>query len=469
MTDDTPTDSTADQPVPTKGDAREAVSESGNERAIVDQLRDQTVPLETTDPTVPFEQTAIFDRRFADARIVGLGESTHGTREFFQMKDRIIRHLVREEGLRVVAIEANLPEAFALDEYVVHGTGDPAKALENIYFWTWNVDSVLALVEWLREFNDGRPPTDCVRFHGFDAQYTAGAIERLRAYFDETGFELPATIQTDLDVIDDSGEHEDEPWERDTYGEAAERVVPALRDQLADSRADLVSASSERDWTRATHLVTVIEQATTFREASQQITDEDDEAMRRALRVRDQAMADNVDWLLSSENTDQIALWGHDAHINRSKQPVRDRDIAEPSMGAHLAERHGRDYVALGFTFGSGTFQALSESGTDSDGETSYELQGQALQSPVAGTIDETFAELDFPVALLDIRGLSPANPLPAWLDTPHQTFSAGATYDPGSPEEYVNEYVFAEAFDALCYVAETTRARPVDTDLPDP
>ena len=72
-----------------------------------------------------------------DAHLVALGEATHGTREFFQLKHRILELLVRERGFNVFAIEATMPEAFAVNDYVLTGRGDPAKALAGLYFWTW--------------------------------------------------------------------------------------------------------------------------------------------------------------------------------------------------------------------------------------------------------------------------------------------------------------------------------------------
>jgi len=69
-----------------------------------------------------------------DARIVSLGEATHGTREFFLMKHRILRFLVERMGFTAFAIEATWPEANRLDRYVRTGDGDPAVLLSGLYF-----------------------------------------------------------------------------------------------------------------------------------------------------------------------------------------------------------------------------------------------------------------------------------------------------------------------------------------------
>lgn len=108
-----------------------------------------------------------------DARIVSLGEPTHGTREVFQMKHRLLEFLVEEMGFSIFSIEANMPEAYALNDYVIDGKGDPKELIAGMYFWTWRTEEVLAMVEWMRTWNEehppeaGRPP---LQFTGFDMQ-----------------------------------------------------------------------------------------------------------------------------------------------------------------------------------------------------------------------------------------------------------------------------------------------------------
>ena len=67
-----------------------------------------------------------------------MGEATHGTHEFFQLKHRMLEFLVERMGFTVFGIEANWPESLAVNDYVLNGNGDPAKALAGFYFWTWN-------------------------------------------------------------------------------------------------------------------------------------------------------------------------------------------------------------------------------------------------------------------------------------------------------------------------------------------
>jgi erythromycin esterase len=131
-----------------------------------------------------FEDMQPLRQVVGNARIVSLGEATHGTREFFQLKHRMLEFLATEMGFSMFSIEANMPEAWRLNEYVLGGAGDPKALLAGMYFWTWNTEEVLAMIEWVREFNasgKGR-----VQFTGFDMQVPAVAMEIATSFLART-------------------------------------------------------------------------------------------------------------------------------------------------------------------------------------------------------------------------------------------------------------------------------------------
>jgi erythromycin esterase-like protein len=115
-----------------------------------------------------------------DARVVSLGEATHGTREFFQVKHRMLEFLASEMGFTIFSIEANMPEAYRLNDYVLKGTGDPAQLLKGLYFWTWDTEEVLDMIRWMRAFNaSGRGR---IEFTGFDMQFPTVALQNATAF-----------------------------------------------------------------------------------------------------------------------------------------------------------------------------------------------------------------------------------------------------------------------------------------------
>jgi erythromycin esterase-like protein len=138
------------------------------EQAVTKWLSGNAVVLKTVEAGKGFNDLKPLKKMIGDARIVSLGEATHGTREFFQLKHRMLEFLATEKGFTIFSIEANMPEAYRLNDYVLNGKGDPAQLIKGMYFWTWNTQEVLDMVLWMREFNKTHKAR--LQFTGFDMQ-----------------------------------------------------------------------------------------------------------------------------------------------------------------------------------------------------------------------------------------------------------------------------------------------------------
>lgn len=416
-------------------------------------LAEAACELDGTDPALGFDDVEPLREVFAERRVIGFGEATHGTREFFQLKHRFVRFLVEELDVRLFGLEANFSETLAIDAYVRNGDGDLEEALEGVYFWTWRTEEVAALIEWLRSFNRGREPDERVRFYGFDAQFTAGPARALEEFLATADPDFLVAVGDDLTTLDDGGQHatDDETFERRM--DAADRVVERVGRRLRERKGEYVAETSERAWKLVRQHLRTLEQA---RDGKRAQYAEDFEAK---MSIRDRAMARNVEWVLDHESTDRIALWAHNAHINREE--VHGAGETAASMGHHLADRYGDAYYAVGFVFASGAFQALAKPSENNE-ISEYRLAEHTLDAPRADTAGETFAALDVPVAFLNIDAATD-DYLAEWLAREQRFRSVGSTYDPAVPEDYLRSYVPATAFDGLCYVSDSSRARPLD------
>src|SRR5215218_3728195 len=150
-------------------------------------IRANAIRLSTTEAGRGLDDMRALKPLIGKARIVSLGEATHGTREFFQLKHRMLELLATEMGFTIFSIEANMPEAYRLNDYVLTGAGDPAELLRGMYFWTWNTVEVLEMIHWMRAFNaSGRGR---VQFTGFDMQTPTVALDIVQQFirrFDST-------------------------------------------------------------------------------------------------------------------------------------------------------------------------------------------------------------------------------------------------------------------------------------------
>jgi len=163
-----------------------AVNESGAAEstavspAAVDWIRRTATPVRSVQGGTGFEDLEPLAKLVGDARIVALGEPTHGSREAFQMKHRLLEYLVRERGFTLFSIEASMTESYRLEDYVLRGEGNPAALIGGMHFWTWNTEEVLAMVEWMREHNSKAEKP--VHFTGFDMQFFDAPAQVVREY-----------------------------------------------------------------------------------------------------------------------------------------------------------------------------------------------------------------------------------------------------------------------------------------------
>ena len=156
------------------------------------------VPFDTAVPSDSYEDLLPLKEMIGDARIVSLGEATHGTKEFFQMKHRLAQFLVEEMDFNVFAIEASWVNSQAVNQYIQTGGGTAEEAVGNMGFWTWNTQEVVEMVSWMRQYNEEAERDELLQFAGVDPQLHESAVDQVIAYLDEVDPEARAEVIPNL-------------------------------------------------------------------------------------------------------------------------------------------------------------------------------------------------------------------------------------------------------------------------------
>ena len=372
-----------------------------------------------------------------DARIVALGENTHGTRDFFEMKARILRFLVEEMDFDTFAIEATWPEARRLDRYVRTGEGDPRELLSGLYFWTWNTESVLEMIEWMRSHNEAGGD---LGFHGVDMQSPGMALHLVREYIRSVDPESEALMAERLDCLG-----------RFANDHRGRRSSPGYRDQTDDYRTEC-GASMEA---ARRHL--------TEKQAEYELAGGEDAfaVTLRALRVavqyhlgvtgeqsRDESMAENTIWLSDRIGPDgRMVLWAHNFHVS----------TWESWQGHYQREAFGDDMVVLGFTHEYGRLTAFR---ARESGGCAGPLQEFDLDDPVPDSYEAYLAGASAPEFVLDLRNLE-REPGNEWLFESRLFRASGACYSEDLPERFWGRRSIMDGFDGIIHF-ETTRPTTV-------
>ncbi|KYG09581.1 hypothetical protein BE21_01520 [Sorangium cellulosum] len=407
---------------------------------VVAWVKKSAVPLAAVEAGHGFDDMRPLDALIGDARVVALGEATHGTREFFQMKHRMLEYLVERKGFRLFAIEANQPEARKVNEYVLYGKGSAAEVLAGLYFWTWNTEEVLALIEWMRAYNAHSKHKDKVRFAGFDMQFTKVAWSNVAAYLEKVDQEYHKTLPPGLAVF---GHIEaSTAWTKLSAEErkSARAALDAVVARITERRDDYEKKSSAAEWADMLHDARIVQQAADMFEADAT------EGNVSGFNVRDRAMAENVGWLLDQEGPSaKIVLWAHNGHIAYEMKPF-------VSMGSHLAAEYGEQYLPIGFMFSEGSFQAIDWTGGD------RRLREFTVGPPPEADVSTAFTRAGYPIAFLDLRTL-PAGAVAAWFAGPRPMREIGAVFS--GEAEMSSPTRLVDRFAAVIFVQKTTRARP--------
>jgi erythromycin esterase-like protein len=394
-----------------------------------------------------------------DARLVLLGEASHGTHEFYRERARITRRLIEERGFTVVAVEADWPDAYRVNRWVrgADDDGSPLEALDGFSRfprWMWRNRDVLEFVTSLREHNDAvTAPGEKVGFYGLDLYSLFGSIEAVLRYLDEVDPEAAARARFRYSCFEHYGE------DTQAYGYAAGfGMTQSCEDQAVQQLLELQRRAAElsrRDGR-------VPEDEFFYAEQNARLVANAEEYYRTMFRgrvsswnLRDRHMAETLEALLAHfdrKSRTKAVVWEHNSHIGDARATAMGEE-GEWNIGQLVRERHGTAAVLVGFSTYTGTVTAAS----DWDAPAERKRVRPALPS----SYEALFHRLAVPDFLLSIRGHEAA----AEALTPARLERAiGVVYRPRTERQshYFTARMAAQ-FDAVLHFDETTAVEPLD------
>ena len=430
----------------------------GRETPIAALLRETAETLEDIESV---KLGALLDR-IGDARVVLLGEATHGTSEFYRMRARITRELIVDRGFRAVAVEADWPDAARIDRYVRHGpapSARPERAFSRFPTWMWRNQEVHEFVEWLRHLNGGTAdPAQRVSFHGLDlySLYTSAAA--VIGYLERVDPAAASIARKRYGCL--------MPWERDpaSYGRAALTgqyrtcegdVVAALRDLLS-RRLEYSIRDGERFLDAAQNARLVADAERYYRAIYY--------GSAASWNLRDQHMFDTLQSLLTFHGSDtKIVVWEHNSHIGdaaATEMAAR----GELNVGQLCRAAYGAGAYLVGFGTDHGTVAAAS------DWDAPVEIMD--VRPAQAESYERLCHDAEVPAFLLPLRYPARAEVREELLP-PRLERAIGVIYRPES--ELASHYFQAclpRQFDEYVWFDRTTAVTPLGraqtTGMPD-
>ncbi|CAM5566390.1 hypothetical protein SNARM312S_04765 [Streptomyces narbonensis] len=393
----------------------------------------------------PLTDLRPLDRMIGSAKVVGIGEATHSSAEFFTAKHRIFEHLVERKGFTTFSLEATWSTGLLVDAWVRTGRGDIRAIMRDKFqesYRLWNTEEYLDLFRWMRRHNQLRPDHQ-VRFMGNDLGYAgANLFDEVTSYVAGARPSLLPRFRMLPELAPAGGV---EAWMKGYMAKPrAERQ--RMADEVNTALALLERQRPAKDPARMSGSMGLQHARAIAQVGTEYAHDLETEAgVAAAMLYRDQVMAENTVWW-QRQTGDRIVLSAHNGHVGyESPKP----DHYPRIQGAFLRDALGRDYVSVGASFGQGSFNAHDT-----------EAPGEPLRPFTVGTLgpDSNAHTLDrvSPAAFyLDMRRTTPA--ARDWLATPRPTRGIGTAYPwPGA----VTQARLSTGYDLLIHFPRITAAR---------
>ncbi|WP_179887218.1 erythromycin esterase family protein [Streptomyces sp. ms184] len=410
--------------------------------AVRSWISSTAYPLTTVAPSAPLDDLrpllGMLGERTA---VVGYGAGTRGAHELFALQMRIARLLVGEAGFRAVAFDQDWTLGVRLDTYVRTGAGDPVTLLESAEPFCRTAE-VLALVRWMRAFNEDRPH-DPVRFVGVSPHETGpSAYDTVADYVRRAAPALLDELESCYAGLRPQGEV---AAHTRRYRALPDRRSWRDRARAAHTLVAAVPASDGHAW--ALHNARVIVQY-------HELHDHDDDPRDpHNMACYERFFAENVLWW-HQHTGHRTLFWTSSSHS--AKAPGRiisfppDPGSASRNAGSHLHDRLGDRYLSMGLTFGRGELATYT-------GAPPHQVPGAV--PPLVESVLEDDAAGDY---LLDLRAGTPP-PVADWLARTAMSRAIGPRHDPDDDTaHHMTGGSLAEWFDVLVHRRQVTPARPL-------
>jgi erythromycin esterase-like protein/predicted phosphoribosyltransferase/predicted alpha/beta-hydrolase family hydrolase len=413
----------------------------------LDRLRLAAEPL----PDIDDDAFADAFDRFADARVVLLGEASHGTREFYRARAAITRRLIERHGFDIVAVEADWPDAAAIDRFVrlrPHRPS-PTPMFSRFPTWMWRNTEVDVFVRWMRRHNSTLPQERRAAFYGLDLYNMRAAMAAVLDYLDEVDPASAAAARERYACLT--------PWSAEpaAYGRASltkgyalcEGPVLNILRELVGNAADYVGQDGELFFDAAQNARLVADAERYYRVMYY--------GSHESWNLRDRHMFETLEHVLALRGPrSKAVVWAHNSHIGDARATAMGADRGELNIGQLGRERFGREAALIGFGTHAGTVTAASD--WDAPAQT-MRVKPSRRDSVEALCHDAGIARF-----LLDLRP-GQHESLRRDLREPRLERYIGVVYRPES--ELVSHYAessLADQYDGFVWMDETSAVTPL-------
>lgn len=396
----------------------------------LDWINNNAIEIEDADPDT---ELSIFNEnipeKFADAKIYGFGEASHNGKEFFTLKAKFFKYLVKTQNVKAFIMEEDYPSEFGINEWISGGKGDVETIADNFYTVPWKTKEVVNLLAWMRSYNLDKPIEEQIRFYGMDIQNVNNINHEIRDFVKK--YSIP--VNEELLVIVDSCVNKKINYKKST--DWADIQIPKLKDieQIILDFQTRTNSNNNQEFISAIRALNYLIKYTYYLQHS-------------TSQVRDLKMFENVKSVVDNKAKNGKAfIWAHNEHINNKEMLTYGSGWT--NLGGHLKKHYKDDYYSVYFDFGVGKVPGYVMRKKKPNYWDVYEID-----KPFRKTYAETLFKADMEIYFIDMNEALKNNDLNNFFgDTKKQLMLAASGYNPKNKILMTKKY--SEMFDGLIFV----------------
>ncbi|MBI4485152.1 MAG: erythromycin esterase family protein, partial [Acidobacteria bacterium] len=393
------------------------------------------------------------------ARVVMIGEASHGTHEFYRERAFITQRLIAEAGFSAVAAEADWPDAYRVNRYV-RGASDDAIAAEALAdfnrfpTWMWRNVDVVEFVGWLRAHNDTQPADRRCGFYGIDLYSLRTSIQAVLTYLGKVDPAAAKVARTRYSCFDQFG-HEPQVYGYATESGLSESCEQEVLRQLIDMQRRRAEYAS-RDGRIARDDYFYAEQNARLVRNAEQYYRTMFRGRNESWNLRDHHMTDTLGELMKFLDRpgapSRVIVWAHNSHLGDARATEMGQR-GEWNVGQLVRERYGADAVSIGFTTFTGTVTAASDWDEPAERKT--------VRPGLPGSYERLFHDVGIPRFLMPLRDDAS---LAGALASPRLERAIGVIYRPDTERgSHYFHASLARQFDFVLHFDRTTALEPLE------
>ena len=410
---------------------------NGQNNKTVKWINENAIEIEDASPD---SELTIFEgntpNKFANAKVFGFGEASHNTKEFFDIKAKFFKHLVKTQGVKIFIMEESYQAESGINEWISGGNGNIKTIAKNFNIPFWQRYEIVNLLQWMRSYNSDKPKEDQIRFYGMDIQIGKNINQEIRDYLDTNKITIDKKLLT---LADSCSNKKIDFRKKDSWWKIKIPKLKALKQQIQNIKTENEEHKS---------LIRSLNYLISYTEYASLVKDE----YPKSTEFRDLKMFKNVKFIVENESKNGKAfIWAHNEHINKREMYYTGSNII--NLGRHLKDYYKEDYYSVGFDFGTGKIN-----GFVIDRKKGNHLKTYHIEKPFKKTYAKTLMLINKDIYFIDFQKAIESDSSNFFSKKNKHLLIAGGGYQPKPLHRIMISKIYTETYDGLIFVKEISK-----------